>query len=245
MFRIQQRILEIAKKFEQVEPSRRHIFLEAGANDGVSQSNTLLLEKRGWDGILVEPSPVAFDALVRSRKCSHMFKCAVGSDEDSELLGAFEGGSLMGSCQVNPAEIGTDKRKLRLMAKRFFAVVAGLKSLCLRNKPSELMKVKASTLSCLIDASKVDQVDILVLDIEGHEIPALLGLKEKHCPRVVAIETWKKDAFEINDLMLSRGYILVENLSMFAPSTHPGWSQDHQDYLWVRSADKGALQAVS
>ena len=37
---------------------RKGFFIEAGANDGVTQSNTLFFERhRGWRGLLVEPIP--------------------------------------------------------------------------------------------------------------------------------------------------------------------------------------------
>ena len=39
-------------------------FLEIGAFDGVSESNTIVMERcLGWRGVLVEPNPRAFDAL--------------------------------------------------------------------------------------------------------------------------------------------------------------------------------------
>jgi FkbM family methyltransferase len=43
-------------------------FVEAGAHDGVGDSQTLALERAGWSGICVEPSS-AFDGLRQSRKC--------------------------------------------------------------------------------------------------------------------------------------------------------------------------------
>jgi hypothetical protein len=47
-------------------------FFEAGANDGVRQSNTLYFEEsRGWRGILVEPIPNRFlDCVVNRPKAS-------------------------------------------------------------------------------------------------------------------------------------------------------------------------------
>lgn len=48
---------------------RNGYFLEAGAYDGVKNSNTYRLEKEyGWNGICVEPSR-AYAALVRNRNC--------------------------------------------------------------------------------------------------------------------------------------------------------------------------------
>jgi FkbM family methyltransferase len=43
-------------------------FVEAGAHDGVGDSQTYALEKLGWRGICVEPSN-AFAGLVKHRKC--------------------------------------------------------------------------------------------------------------------------------------------------------------------------------
>lgn len=47
-------------------PSQRGgFFLEAGALDGYYQSNTFFLERDlGWTGLLVEPNPVFFEALL-------------------------------------------------------------------------------------------------------------------------------------------------------------------------------------
>ncbi len=49
---------------------RGGFFLDSGASDGVSVSNTLALERDfGWDGICVEPNDLMFEQLVRNRRC--------------------------------------------------------------------------------------------------------------------------------------------------------------------------------
>jgi FkbM family methyltransferase len=55
----------IAKFFEERGRDRGR-FLDIGAHDGVSCSNTLALAERGWGGVLVEPSPLAFTKLITS-----------------------------------------------------------------------------------------------------------------------------------------------------------------------------------
>ncbi len=46
-------------------------FVEFGATDGVSLSNTVLLEREyGWNGICAEPIPSQFEKLKQNRKCS-------------------------------------------------------------------------------------------------------------------------------------------------------------------------------
>ena len=43
-------------------------FLEIGACDGFKLSNTLVLEKHGWKGIVSEPNPIWHNKLI-NRKC--------------------------------------------------------------------------------------------------------------------------------------------------------------------------------
>jgi len=65
----------------------RGTFLEIGANDGYTQSNTYFLAKhRGWTGVLIEPLPRQF-ALCRShRKESVCFNVAcVGPDGPDQI----------------------------------------------------------------------------------------------------------------------------------------------------------------
>lgn len=46
-------------------------FVELGAGDGKDLSNTYLLEHcYGWNGLLIEPNPIHFDALIQNRPSS-------------------------------------------------------------------------------------------------------------------------------------------------------------------------------
>lgn len=42
------------------------MFLDVGANDGVTFSNTFALSEKGWGGVMIEPSPTAFRNLKRN-----------------------------------------------------------------------------------------------------------------------------------------------------------------------------------
>ena len=49
---------------------KRGLFIEFGAADGVSNSNTFLLEKKfNWKGILVEPAKCFYKELKKRRNC--------------------------------------------------------------------------------------------------------------------------------------------------------------------------------
>jgi FkbM family methyltransferase len=74
---------------------RAGIFLDIGANDGVTYSNTYFLEKeRGWGGLCVEPLPSAFEKLKAQRSCK-MENCAVGSKDGKDVLLEITGYSEM------------------------------------------------------------------------------------------------------------------------------------------------------
>lgn len=75
-----------------------HFFVEFGATDGVTLSNTYLLEKQfGWQGILAEPAKCWHPALEGNRHCTIDHRCITGesgrmvdflevaSDPNSEL----------------------------------------------------------------------------------------------------------------------------------------------------------------
>ena len=71
------------------------IYVEVGANDGVTQSYTYELEKLGWHGILIEPSKVAFDMCAKDRPNNKLFNCALVASEDmKEIYGDFYGSFL-------------------------------------------------------------------------------------------------------------------------------------------------------
>lgn len=48
---------------------QRGYFVDVGAHDGVTHSNTYALEKIGWDGLCIEPNHDAYQTLTENRRC--------------------------------------------------------------------------------------------------------------------------------------------------------------------------------
>lgn len=70
--------------------SRPLTFVELGASDGYTLSNTYGLEKcYGWHGVCIEPTITAFDALLRSGrdKCVKMQEAVASSTRPATLVG--------------------------------------------------------------------------------------------------------------------------------------------------------------
>jgi hypothetical protein len=56
--------------------SAHRYFVEFGATDGITMSNTYIFEKRfGWDGLLIEPARVWKDRLIANRSSDFDFRC--------------------------------------------------------------------------------------------------------------------------------------------------------------------------
>ncbi len=78
-------LFELDRKLEPYLPAGHGVFVEVGANDGVSQSNTWYFERyRGWTGLLIEPVPELAAMASRFRK----------APVANVALGAQDGGTL-------------------------------------------------------------------------------------------------------------------------------------------------------
>lgn len=71
-------------------------FIEFGANDGVQQSNTYVLERdHGWRGVLVESVPRVAAECARNRPLAHVVCGAVSTPESAGHVLGFEDRDLM------------------------------------------------------------------------------------------------------------------------------------------------------
>ena len=147
-------------------------FIEAGAHDGYTQSNTYWLERfRGWRGLLVEPTPELAGEARKSRPGATVMQCALVAPEDSGSTVRMHFGDLMsmidGAKEADWPDAGT---------------VLGWRD---RHE----LDVQARSLSSLLDEIGAPEVDLLSLDVEGFEAPALRGLDlQRHAPRYVLVE---------------------------------------------------------
>lgn len=183
-------------------------FIELGANDGITQSNTAFFEFfRGWKGLLIEPSKEKCEQCLKNRQNSIVLNFACVSNEYTEntITGDFNG-SLMAS--VNGSRLNS----------------------------SSLVSVPTTTLEKLLDrfAAPGQVIDLLSLDTEGYELPILKGLNlSKYRPHYMLIEIYTKDYNEIVAFLLSYNYVLQSNFSNYSLATNPQWDGTHNDYLFI------------
>ena len=153
----------LESKLSKIFNKRDGIFIELGANDGIFQSNTFLLEKKlGWRGILIEPSFKGYKLCVKNRPNSLCLNYACVSNDyiDEFVSGDFGDNNPMAS-------------------------VNGIR----KGRGSSCVKVKAITLEKILDEYNYEHIDFLSLDTEGYELNILKGLNlDKYRPRYMLIE---------------------------------------------------------
>lgn len=182
------------------------IFIEAGANDGISQSNTLLFEKEfGWNGLLIEPNTHMYNLCKLNRPNSIVENCALVSC--NYVKDSIEGdfchtdytNSLM-SMVLDYGDECDDNYKFHKNNK----------------KNNKIVFVAAKTLTSLISKHNFSKINLLSLDVEGYEISALNGLDfNLYSPEYCLIETTTDTARIklITDYMEEKKYKVVDRLS--------------------------------
>ncbi len=173
---------ELDKRLDPFIGRRGGFFLEAGANDGINQSNTLYFETySGWTGILVEPVPRLAGLCRRNRPRCQVEAVALAARAGGEPVKLIEAGLMTTTVGAFAGTQGDYSQTRHLTRAAQF----------LGKQPEDLPEVEAATktLSQIIDENHAPEIDLLSLDVEGYEYEALQGLDlARHRPRFILIE---------------------------------------------------------
>lgn len=181
-------------------------FIELGAFDGLSQSNTAFFEfYREWSGILIEPSTGSYDLCIKNRPKSIVLNMCCVSDTYNfpTIKGDFN--------SITMASVGGE-----------------------RLNSNNLVEVKASTLEKIISNNLQNKsIDLLSIDTEGYELEVLKGLNiDVNRPKYLLIEIYKKDYEIISNFLFDKKYSLHSNFSNYNNIDNPIWDGSHNDFLF-------------
>lgn len=169
------------------------VFIDVGAYEPVNISNSYHFEKNGWDVHCFEANTERIPELKSLRK--NVYNYAIYDKDEEEVKfnvvhGIWGGGSL--TAGISAVELNHDYMD-------HFG--GGIRSI-------EQITVPQRTLNTVLDEIKIDNIDILSIDIQGGELKALQGLDlHKYKPKVVLIE----DVFNntnVDEYMTSHDYFL-------------------------------------
>lgn len=179
--------LEVVKFYNK---KKNGFFIEIGASDGISLSNTYLLEKQyDWTGICCEPIPRRFEMLIKNRPKSICVNKAVFNK--SGLIVKF------------------DIAKNYDLLSGISEYIDAHKSSVDRNKIS--IPVKTVSLNDLLERTNAPRfIEYMSLDTEGTELEIIKSVNfDKYIFGLIDIEHnyIEPRRTEIKNLLLSKGYI--------------------------------------
>ena len=182
-------------------------FIEVGAYDGITFSNTKLLEEDyGWTGILIEPSEVLFEQLQANRANSLCFCCALGSFEENHtyVVGDFDGHPM---ASINGTRLSRNANQ----------------------------RVLVRSLQSILDEVGIHHINLFSLDVEGHELEILKGIDfDKSAFDFILVEVYDYQKNDIFSYLFSKGYDLFDSITNYNHVSNPGWDGSHNDYLFIR-----------
>ena len=174
--------------------SANRLFLDLGANDGVTGSSTYRLEKNGWRGMLVEPNVKLFPSLVANRKKSILFSCAVGN-----VMGVM---TLQTSNVHTLGTLVNDRESYQF--QRLSRESGGIQEIQMLPVPVMPLEDILNTYSENFDAYP----DFLKIDVEGFEIQTVESLVNTSCnPSIIEIENNERGS-DVANMLRQSGYSL-------------------------------------
>lgn len=180
-------------------------YIEAGAHDGVFQSNTIYLEQQlNWKGLLIEPNKDNYARCKsnRSTEANIILNCALVSSDypENTVCGSFvDDGKCTAEGQiVNHIAPHFDQHKLQeIETIKNTRVIS-----CIEAKP----------LQHILDLYKISNIDFLSLDVENYEEEVLKGIDfSKNSPKYMLIETGNSRIREknINEYVYQFNYEII------------------------------------
>ena len=195
---------KLDKKLEKYLDYDHGFFVELGANDGVTQSNSLYFElKRNWRGVLIEPSPYNFHKCIANRGFNNSVFCnaCVGFEYKDKYVD-MKYANLMSIS--NNLELDLINKKLHIeQAKKFL-------------RDNEIVfsyGAKSRTLNDILNEAKAPHnIDFLSLDVEGAELEVLKGINfEKYKFKYLLIEV--RDLKRMQSFLKKYSYFLLDQFS--------------------------------
>ena len=141
-------------------------YIDVGCQHPIKNNNTYLLHKKGWSGINIDLDKDNIDLFNVSRISDDNINIAASNRINEVDLFFFHKKSPINTI---------DKRTSQFQ----------------KAKISSIKKIKTNTLNNIIKSSKYSntKIDLLSIDVEGHELPVLEGLDfNKYRPNVIVVE---------------------------------------------------------
>ena len=140
------------------------IYVDVGCQHPIQNNNTFKLFKKGWKGINIDLDDFNIELFKFHRPNDYNVNIAVSDSIGKEKLYFYH----------KKSPINTLNKK-----------ISDSQNAELKN----IIDVDTDTLSNIIERSSYKKIDLLSIDVEGHELKVLKGLEfNKYKPRVIVVE---------------------------------------------------------
>jgi FkbM family methyltransferase len=172
------------------------IYIELGALDGVTFSNTKFFEDTlKWKGILIEPHPIQFKVLQQTRPNNILVNHLVSCHKEPLLFRYFE--------ESYSAVSGVENTLIPFHVDLFF------ENQQTQHLHQDKIWITPKSLTEIVRETRLTHIDLLSLDVEGHEYEVLQSWDFSVPIDVIMIETIPSNP-ERNELcrqlLLKNGY---------------------------------------
>ena len=154
------------------------VYIELGALDGILYSNTKFFEDTlNWTGILIEPHPDKFILLQQNRPNNFLFNDLVSCHTEPLEFRSF--------VHDHAAVSGVENT----LSQHHFDVYFESNNEYNKSLEQNKISIKPRTLTEIVKETKLTYIDLLSLDVEGHEFEVLQSWDFSIPIDIVLIET--------------------------------------------------------
>jgi len=195
----------LALDFFRSFPAEHKTFLDVGAFDGITFSNTRLFFEEGWSGVCIEPCLKNYSKLELLYKDTPVVTVkAAATDYEGEL-------------ELNVATIP--------WAEEHGSPVSSHATDVIKRWPDFIWEkeiVSATTVNQILESNNITHIDFVSIDVEGQEMAVLRGFDlYKYQPHLIVVEyLGVVEKYELLEYLKLHDYFL--------------WSDNGQDIFLVR-----------
>lgn len=169
-------------------------FVDIGAHDGITFSNSKFFEELGWDGVCIEPNPKIFEILSNNRKCKCVKKAVANTIGISQFFQIIDGPDMLSGLVNEFTDNAIDRihHELKSFSESF-----------------DYIDVECDLFENIVQNSKID---FLSLDTEGNELKILQTIDfNKYNIKVITLENNEYDS-RFLDFLNPKGFTFIKRL---------------------------------
>ncbi len=143
---------------------KKGTYVDVGCQHPIRNNNTYLLFKQGWSGVNIDLDKINIELFNYNRPNDYNINSAVSDKIEEVDLFYYHQKSPINTLSKDVS----NKHDVKI---------------------EKVIKIKTNTLTEIIDNTKIKEIDILSIDVEGFELKVLSGLDfSKYKPKVIIVE---------------------------------------------------------